>query len=258
MGLINSFTALGDSFTEGLEDETRFDGRHKGWADRVADQLLARQSIDQLAYANLAVRGRLMRDVRFEQVPVAVTMRADLVSFGAGVNDALRRHFDINAVATDLEDSVRSLRGAGSQVVLFAYGDPARRSRALGGVSDRMWALRSATLAIAQAYDCWVVDFWGVAVYDDERLWSHDRLHLSPLGHRVTAAAVLERVGLGDDRWRSPVAEPGREAWSKRRVDDIRWVSGHAAPWFTRRIRGVSSGMGIAPKDPVARVLHKH
>ena len=33
------YVALGDSFTEGLEDELRADGRHRGWADRVAQQL---------------------------------------------------------------------------------------------------------------------------------------------------------------------------------------------------------------------------
>jgi len=258
MDLITSFTAVGDSFTEGLNDDARFDGRHRGWADRVADQLLARQPIEQLVYANLAVRGRLMSEVCTEQVPIAVGMQPDLVSFAAGVNDALRRNFDIDAVATDLEHSVRSLRTGGSTVLLFAYGDPTRRSPALGRVSDRMWALRSATLAIAEAHECLVVDFWGVAAYDDERLWSQDRLHLSALGHRVTAAAVLERLGLGDDRWRSPVAEPRRESWTQRRADDARWIAGHAAPWFTRRIKNVSSGVGVEPKDPIARVLHKH
>lgn len=32
------FVAVGDSFTEGLEDPGT-DGRHRGWADRLAEQL---------------------------------------------------------------------------------------------------------------------------------------------------------------------------------------------------------------------------
>lgn len=251
------FVALGDSFTEGLNDELRFDGRHRGWADRVASGLLARQRLDRLEYANLAVRGRLMRQVRHEQVRAAITLEPDLVSFGAGVNDALRRTFDLDSVATDLEDSVRELRTAGTSVLVFAFGDPSRRSRALGRIGDRMAGLRSATLAIAAKYGCIVVDFWGVATFDDERLWSADRLHLSPLGHRTTSEAVLAALGLGDDRWRDPVSAPPRLPFAKRRLEDAGWLAGYAGPWFARRARGVSSGAGVEPKDPQLRVLHR-
>ena len=251
------FVALGDSFTEGLNDELRSDGRHRGWADRVAHGLLARQQIDRLEYANLAVRGRLMRQVRSEQVSAAIALRPDLVSFGAGVNDALRRTFDLDAVATDLEDSVRQLRTSGTRVLVFAFGDPSRRSRALARIAGRMDGLRSATLAIAEKYGCIVVDFWGVAVYDDERLWSADRLHLSALGHRVTSEAVLTALGLGDDRWREPISAPPRTHFARRRRDDVAWFAGHAGPWLARRARGISSGVGIEPKDPQLRVLHR-
>lgn len=251
-----SFIALGDSFTEGLNDELRADGRHRGWADRVAQGLLVRQGLDEITYANLAIRGRLIGQVREEQVPVAERMRPDLVTFAAGVNDALRKGFDLDLVATHLEDSVRLLRAAGSQVLLFAYGDPARRSRSLARLSERMLSLRTATLAIAQAYECPVVDFWGVATYDDERLWSADRLHLSPLGHRLTAEAVLEALGRGNPAWRTPVTGAERPGFAARRVEDARWFGAHAGPWIARRVRGVSSGAGIEPKDPILRTIH--
>ena len=254
---IRSFVALGDSFTEGLNDDLRPDGRHRGWADRVASGLLARQGIDELQYANLAIRGRLISQVRAEQVPVALQMRPDLVTFAAGVNDALRKTFDVDQVATDLEFSVRALREGGSQVLVFAYGDPSRRSRALGRISERTRALRSATLAIARSYSCLLVDFWGVSTYDDDRLWSADRLHLSPLGHRLTAEAVLEALGLGDDSWRTPVSGTVRAGLAKRRVDDARWVGAHAGPWLMRRLRGVSSGAGVRPKDPTLATLRR-
>ena len=256
--VIRSFVALGDSFTEGLNDDYRFDGRHRGWADRVASALVTRQNITELQYANLAIRGRLIGQVRSEQVPIAVQMRPDLVTFAAGVNDALRKSFDLDAVATQLEDSVRALRGAGSQVLVFAYGDPSRRSRALGRIADRTRALRSATIEIARLYQCYLVDFWGVSTYDDERLWSSDRLHLSPAGHRVTAEAVLEVLGLGDDTWRTPASEPIRRRWAQRRAEDAVWFGAHAGPWLSRRIRGVSSGSGVQPKDPTYRVVLKN
>ena len=255
--MITSLVALGDSFTEGLNDVLRADGRHRGWADRVADELLVAQDLGQIGYANLAVRGRLMRQVVAEQVPVAAALRADLVTLGAGVNDALRRTFNLDCLATDLESGVRQLRAAGSEVLLFAFGDPARRSRVFGRISTRMAQLRSATLAIAQAYDCYVVDFWGVAVYDDDRLWSSDRLHLSALGHRITAQAVLDALGMGYQRWQLPLSDPPRSSWRHRRSNDLVWAGSHAGPWLARRVRRVSSGEGIVPKNSVMEAIHR-
>ena len=120
---------MGDSFTEGLNDEIRGDGRYRGWADRVAELLGARQNIEQLSYANLAIRGRLMRQIRDEQVPQAQALTPDLVTVGAGVNDALRRTFSLDVVCTDLENSVRDLTVTGSHVLLFCllYTSPSPR-----------------------------------------------------------------------------------------------------------------------------------
>ena len=103
------FVAVGDSFTEGLNDEIRGDGRHRGWADRVAELLITRQHIEELSYANLAIRGRLTRQIMDEQVPQAQALKPDLATVGAGVNDALRRTFSLDVVCTDLENSVREL-----------------------------------------------------------------------------------------------------------------------------------------------------
>ena len=51
---IGSFVALGDSFTEGLNDAAP-GGGFRGWADRLAGLLAAEYA--GLSYANLAVRG---------------------------------------------------------------------------------------------------------------------------------------------------------------------------------------------------------
>jgi len=252
---IERYVALGDSFSEGLNDRLRLDGRHRGWADRVAEELPTRQGIEQVHYANLAVRGRLTSQVIHEQVPMAIELGADTATLGTGINDALRRSFDIDAVVTDLEFGVRELRRRGIQVLLFAFGDTSRRSRAFGRVGDRIAGLRSATLAIAQAYHCPVVDFWGVSRFDDDRLWSTDRLHLGPEGHAVVAQAVLAAWGLGDDSWRSPDSDPSRSGWLVRRGADVRWAGSHAAPWLSRRVRGVSSGDGVIPKDSGLRTI---
>ena len=183
------YAALGDSFTEGLMDVTGPDGRYVGWADRVAASL-ARVS-PSLEYVNLAVRGKLIGQVVEEQVPIACDLRPDLVTLAAGVNDALRRTYDVHASATHMENAVRQLRGIGTEVVLFAFGDPSRRSSVMGSVSGRIATANSATHAIAERYGCRVVDFWGCAVFDDDSFWDEDRLHLSPAGHALAARAAL-------------------------------------------------------------------
>ena len=90
-----SFVAVGDSFTEGMNDAYP-DGSYRGWADLVATRLAAEAGPD-FGYANLAIRGRLFPGVVAEQVPAALAMKPDLVSFAAGGNDVLRRTCDVLA-----------------------------------------------------------------------------------------------------------------------------------------------------------------
>jgi lysophospholipase L1-like esterase len=245
------YAALGDSFTEGLDDEIGPGGRHRGWADMVALTLADRarqQGLGGIDYANLAIRGRLIDHVVREQVPAAVELRPDLASIAVGVNDALRRRFDLNAAATSLESGVRALRGGGSDVLLFAFGNPSRRSRVMGLIADRIRAYNSAVDAIAEAYGCRIVHFWDVAVMDDDRLWSQDRLHLSPAGHRLAAEGALEALGVGGSAWRTPLVPDPRPPLRSRVASDVGWMREHLAPWLARRARGTSSGEGIAPK----------
>jgi lysophospholipase L1-like esterase len=242
------FVALGDSFTEGLMDDVTASGAHIGWADRVAAVLAGRTP--GFEYANLAIRGRKAPQVFAEQVHAAVALRPDLASVAVGVNDTLRRSFDLNASATAIEQSVRLLRDAGSDVLLWCFGDPSRTSKVMGVVAGRIEALRRTTYAIAVEYGCYLVDFWGAAVLDDARLWHGDRLHLNPAGHIIAARAALEALGLGDDAWRTPMASAVPTPWPRRTAADVTWAAVHLRPWVVRRIRGVTSGDGVTAKQP--------
>ena len=243
------YVALGDSFTEGMCDDVGPDGRYRGWADLLALSL-AERSPGGIEYANLAVRGRLVAQVVHEQVPPAVALQPDLVSLAVGVNDTLRRSFDVNAVATHLENGVRALSESGADVLVFAFGNPARRSRVLGLIRERIRAYNSAVDAIAARYGCYVVHYWDVAAMDDDRLWADDRLHLSPEGHALAAASAREALGIDDDAWRTPLVPPVRPSPWAAGAGHARWFGAHAGPWLARRARGTSSGDGIAPKHP--------
>ena len=89
MDFTSRFVALGDSFTEGVgdDDPARPNGV-RGWADRVAEQLGAADP--GFGYANLAIRGRKLRQILAEQVEAAVELKPTLVSIYAGANDILR------------------------------------------------------------------------------------------------------------------------------------------------------------------------
>jgi lysophospholipase L1-like esterase len=256
--------ALGDSFTEGLEDESGPDGRHRGWADRTATSLAL--ATGGVRYANLAVRGRLLDQVVEEQLPVAVGLVADegaeapgpsLVTFHAGPNDVLRPRVDLPGVLRRYDDAAARLRDSGAEVLLFTV---IARAGGTGRTADRLAArfarFNDQVRATAQARGCRLADVGAVPALQDRRLWHEDRLHLSPEGHARVAAAALESLGVHDAHllggepgwWRRPLPAAGP---TRRRADlaaDVRWVRRHFLPWVGRRLRGVSSGDGLAPK----------
>jgi lysophospholipase L1-like esterase len=212
----------------------------------VAEALAA--DAPDLRYANLAVRGKLLAQVVDDQVPVAVALEADLVSFAAGINDALRPRWELAPAAETLEAAVKELRGSGADVLLVAFGDPSRRSGVMRRITGRIAAYDSVIRRVADDYGCLLVDFWGAAVFDDDAMWSHDRLHLSAAGHERVAGAALEVLGLGDDSWRTPLASTPRPSAAARTASTASWTVHHFAPWLLRRLQGRSSGDGMVPK----------
>jgi len=253
---IGSFAALGDSFTEGLGDPYGGGtGGYRGWADRFAERLAADQP--GLRYANLAVRGRLAGDVAADQVPRAVAMAPDLVSIAAGGNDLLRPRSDPDAIAETLDAAVTRLRAAGCEVMLFTGFDPGTFPL-IRMIRGKAAAYSMHLRAIADRSDCHLVDLWSMRVLADSREWSADRLHLSPDGHRRVALRACEVTGVSvDEDWREPLpprlgeaALSGSARWLVARRGDAVWAAEHAAPWFVRRLRGVTTGDGVPPKRP--------
>src|SRR5205814_10313416 len=83
------YVAMGDSFTEGLDDLDPVTGHFRGWTDIVAARLAV--EVPDFTYANLAIRGRLFAPLVAQQLPVAQQLRPDLVGVAAGGIAALRR-----------------------------------------------------------------------------------------------------------------------------------------------------------------------
>ena len=242
------YVAVGDSFTEGIGDP-RPEGGDRGWADRVAESLVTTQP--DLTYANLAIRGRKLAQIVAEQVPEALALQPDLVSFAGGVNDALRRHWDLTELGEHLEQGISALAATGAQIVIVTYGRPKNRSRLMGVVEGRLAEYREATYDVAGRHGAIVVDFWDYSVFDDPRFWSEDRLHLNPVGHQRVAMAVLERLGQPlPGPWDAPLPRVRPPSPLQRAGRNAAWAGKHFAPWIGRRFTGRSSGDNITAKRP--------
>jgi lysophospholipase L1-like esterase len=183
---IDAFVAIGDSFTEGLNDPAP-GGGFRGWADLVAGALSAqRPGTLTFRYANLAIRGKLVGQVVAEQVPRAVELAPDLVSLAAGGNDILRGT-DVDELAASFEPAVATLQAAGSRVLIFTGFDP-RMFPVIRLLRGRIAAYNMHLRGIADEHGCDLVDLWSMRALKDARAWSPDRLHLTTEGLRCPGA----------------------------------------------------------------------
>ena len=244
-----SFVAVGDSFTEGLDDP-RPDGQgYRGWADLVAGVLAA--AVSDFRYANLAVRGRLFGNIVAEQVPLATAMKPDLISFAGGGNDALRRSFEPDTLVARFDRTIEKLRGSGADVVLFRWADLTGRMPGGKILRPRVDLLNMAMDEIGAKHGAHVVNLWDDREFGNPRLWSIDRLHLSPAGHRRVAAHVLTELGAEcDAEWLAAPPPPEELSWVSRTAADAKWATQHLAPWVKRRLTGRSSGDMVTAKRP--------
>ncbi|NBO45721.1 MAG: SGNH/GDSL hydrolase family protein [Actinobacteria bacterium] len=248
----SSYIAVGDSFTEGLDDP-RSDGSYRGWADRLARTLHERNAA--LTYANLAIRGRTTERILRDQIPAATAQRPELVTFASGINDLMTPSWEPARTFAAMDESLRQLRSAGADVLVVAFGDPQNRA-SIRRLRQRFELLNRATVMLAREHGCMVLDFWPLTAYAADDYWSEDRLHLSALGHEVTAAAAAEVLNIGDGAWRESVAAwQGRPPLRQRVIADGTWVVKHAGPWVWRRVRRKSAGEDVQPKRPALASL---
>src|SRR5271170_5275552 len=216
-----SFVAIGDSFTEGLNDAAP-GGGYRGWADRLAGLVAVEHP--GLQYANLAVQGKLIRQIVAEQVPAAVAVSPGLVSLAAGGNDIIRPGGDPDTLAEIFDGAVARLRASGSRVLMFTGADlvgfPVMRL-----LRGRIAAYNMHLRSIADERGCDLVDLWSMRFLRDLSAWSPDRLHLTSRSHQRVALRACEVLGL-----------PVSEDWRVPPVDDLRPVPASArGPWVADR-----------------------
>lgn len=244
------FVAMGDSFTEGIGDPMPGnDELHRGWADRVAEVL--GEQVPDFAYANLAVRGKLIGQIVETQLAPAIELQPDLVSLCAGGNDVIRPGTDPDDVAAQFEDAVVQLSETGAAIVIFT-GIDTNFSPVLRQLRGKVAIYNENLRAIADKHDCIVADQWALKEIQDPRFFDADRLHLNSLGHHEIARMFLRALNVQNNLLpMEPQAMP-HQTWRQARVGDFMWAREFLMPWVLRRLRHQSSGDNRSAKRPSA------
>ncbi|MHA3723561.1 SGNH/GDSL hydrolase family protein [Leucobacter sp. HY1910] len=239
------YVAIGDSFTEGVGDEQP-GGLVRGWADLVA-QGIADSVGEPIAYANLAIRGRLLAPIIAQQLEPALALGPTLVSFNGGGNDMLRPGTDMPWIIAESERALRRIAASGASPLLIAGANPTAGLPRGEGVRAKGDQLTVAAGELAASLGIDFCDNWSDPVLARREYWSPDRLHLAPVGHHRVAANVLRSLGYTVPAdWvldAAPVAAPSRR-------EQARYVRQHVLPWIGRRLTGRSSGDGRTAKHP--------
>lgn len=239
------YVAIGDSFTEGVGDELP-DGSVRGWAD-LAAQGLADATGQPILYANLAIRGRLLRPIIDEQLEAALKLEPTLVSFNGGGNDMLRPGTDLASIAQLTRDALSRIIDAGADPLLIAGANPTIGIPRGAAVKAKGDGLTEAAKLIASELGIRFCDNWSDPTLARREYWSSDRLHLSPTGHHRVASNVLTALGHPIPQHWALDAEP-IGAPSLR--EQFRYTREHVVPWVKRRLTGRSSGDGRTAKHP--------
>ncbi len=241
--VVQSYAAIGDSFTEGMGDE-RPDGSPRGWADLVA-AALAHAAGGSIGYANLAIRGRLLAPILDDQLPAALALGPQLLSINGGGNDILRPRVSIDAVADRLVAGALDARATGVRVMVVSGGNPTRHIPMGPTFARRGDALAVAVRERLEGSGVLFVDNWFDPHLPELRYWSVDKLHLNALGHARAAANVLAALAV-------PVAAPddGAPLADVARPRTAEYWRRYVLPWIGRRLTGRSSGDHRTAKRP--------
>jgi lysophospholipase L1-like esterase len=247
-GVTGRFVAIGDSFTEGVGDwNPAYPNGVRGWADRVAKQLGKQDPGWQ--YANLARRSWTLDQIVAEQLEPALRLEPTVVAFFAGGNDLLQVRVDVPDLLRRYDAALARIRGEGARPLMFTAYD-LRLSPVLEPLRLRNNAFNRGIRHLAVAHGALLVDHWAMRVYAHPWMWEPDRLHMSRLGHRHLAAAVLQSLRVEHTLHLAELAPAPRPTWRQRLRAEQVWWEEWVAPSVQRRRRGTPTGWELGPKWP--------
>jgi lysophospholipase L1-like esterase len=205
-----------------------------------------------LAYANLAVRGRRIRDLLDDQLPVALAMQPDLITVCIGMNDVTRpgRHFE--DALTELDELHTRLAESEATVVTTTFPNLAKILPVGRVIAPRVERINAEIRRATDRYGFRLVDLYHAPSMTEPATWSPDRVHGSTVGHRLFAAAAAEALGLpGSNHDWANVGGPSRRLSLREQASaQLLWTRNMLLPFLWDHVRGRSSGDGRDPKRP--------
>jgi lysophospholipase L1-like esterase len=228
---MTTFTALGDSITQGVGDPVP-GGGWRGWAHLLADGLPGAR------FHNLATPGAQTVHVGSEQLPRALALRPDIASVVVGVNDTLRAGFDPARIEAALAHVVGSLCEAGAVVLTMRLPDPGQMLGLPGSLARplarRVHHINDAADAVAERFGTVHFDAASDGATYERRMWSVDRLHPSERGHRLIACRFHDQLAAaGHPVGPRPASEPTSPP--PARGDELLWMATKGTAWVLRR-----------------------
>lgn len=242
------YVAIGDSFSEGVGDPNLlYPNGVRGWADRMARQM--GRADERWQYANFAIRSKRLDEIIDEQFDDALALDPTLITFYAGGNDILAVRADMPAIMEKYEAAVRRLTETHADIVLFTTFDP-KISTALEPLRRRIVYYNNIVREIGKSHGALVVDHTQYNEFHDPRMWAFDRIHMSKVGHKHMAAAVLAQLGI-PHTLKLPELPPFESpAWRDAVRTEATWLRTEVVPLLRRRMNGVREGDTLPPKWP--------
>lgn len=240
---------MGDSQTEGLWDVDD-SGALIGFADRLARMIDSHSP--GLRYANLAIRGKRVRDVLEVQLPQAVSMNPDLITVCVGMNDVTRPGRKFRRALADLDELHRQLAETGATVVTTTFPDITRILPAGRLLVSRVLEINDVIRTAAADHGFRLVDLFHAESMTNPDIWSADRVHGSRTGHMLFAAAAAEALGLpgSNHDWAHANASAEHQSVRARIYSQVLWTQNMFMPWIWRHLRGRSAFHGREPRYP--------
>lgn len=189
-----NYVVMGDSTAAGVGADYE-----QGIAISTAKHLGERYVVTM---TNFGVSGARMHDVREQQLPLAASLRPDMVLLSAGANDVTHLT-GIGAMRDDLRAIVKSLREANSEVRIVItgspdMGSPPRIPRILRGLAswrtkraNRMFIAEAARLGLVFAP---IAEGTGPLFRRDRSLFAEDLFHPNNRGYATWVGLLNEAL----------------------------------------------------------------